>query len=322
MERRYISDYFRLIRWQNLLFLGILIWVLEKWVCGPVLLAGGFYEVLPWWYLVLLIGAAVCTAAGGYVINDYFDIKIDRINRADKLIVTQTISKDQAMMLYRIVTGAGVMLGLAASWIVRSWLMAVIFVFVPGLLWFYSSAYKRQFLLGNLIIALTSSLPPFLLAFANIGWLNHHFAVIMPYFTLSRDLICWMSGFALFAFLMTWIREIVKDLQDQTGDREFECHTLPIVLGEIWTKIILTILILGTAGMLCYFCFVILPFPHTWNSLSTRYLVFGLLVPLGCEIGLLWAAKIPTDYRHAQLLMKFTMFLGALFSFVIERSLT
>ncbi len=321
MERRNISDYFRLVRWQNLLFLAILMWVLEKWVCAPVLLAGGFYEVLPWWFMVLLISASVFTAAGGYVINDYFDIKIDRINRADKLIVTQTVSKDQAMLLYRIVTGLGVGFGLVVSWIVRSWPMAVIFLFVPGLLWFYSSAYKRQFLLGNLIIALTSALPPFLVAFANIGWLNHHFAMIMPYLPASRDLIFWMGGFSMFAFLMTWIREIVKDLQDQSGDREFECHTLPIVLGEVWTKIILTILIVGTAGMLCYFWLAILPFPHTWNSLNTRYLVFGLLVPLACEICLLWAAKISTDYRHAQLLMKFIMFLGVLYSFVIARSL-
>lgn len=321
MERRYISDYFRLIRWENLLFLGILIWVLEKWVCAPVLVAGGFYEVLPWWFMALLIGASVCIAAGGYVINDYFDIKIDRINRADKLIVTQTVSKDQAMVLYRIMTCVGIGLGLVASWIVRSWPMTVIFIFVPGLLWFYSSAYKRQLFLGNLIIALTSALPPFLVALANIGWLNHHFAIIMPYLSLSRDLIYWMSGFSLFAFLMTWIREIVKDLQDQAGDREFECHTLPIVLGELWTKIILTALILITAGLLSYCCFTVLPFPHSWDSLSTRYLVFGLLVPLACEIVLLWAAKIASDYRHAQLLMKFIMFIGVLFAFVIARTL-
>lgn len=312
MERRYITDYFRLMRWQNLLFLVFLMWVMER-VCAEVLYANGFYEVLPWWYLVVLIGASVGVAAGGYIINDYFDIKIDRINRADRLIVTQTISKEEAMWAYRIATGIGIVLGLVASWIVRSWSMAVIFVFVPGLLWFYSSAYKRQFLLGNLIIALSAALPPILLAIANVGWMDRHFAVIMPYLTWSKDLFYWMSGFALFAFLLTWIREIVKDLQDQAGDRELECHTLPIVLGETWTKIILTVLIIGTGCLIGYLAFML-----------RAKVAYPLLIPcclavlLVVEIGMLWAARIPTDYRRAQLLVKLTMFVGILYAFFLQ----
>ena len=312
MERRYIPDYFRLMRWQNLLFLAFLMWVMER-VCATVLYANGFYEMLPWWYLVLLIGGSVGVAAGGYIINDYFDVKIDRINRADKLIVTQTISKDQAIWAYRIATGIGVLLGLAASWVVRSWALAVIFVFVPGLLWFYSSAYKRQFLLGNLIIALSAALPPILLALANVGWLNCHFAIIMPYLTFSKDIFYWMSGFAMFAFLLTWIREIVKDLQDQAGDRELECHTLPIVLGETWTKIILTLLIAGTSGLIAYFAFTLRAMvAYPW------LIPCCLLVLLVCELFLLWTAKIPTDYRRAQLIVKITMFVGILYAFFLH----
>lgn len=300
------------MRWQNLLFLAFLMWVMER-VCATVLYANGFYEMLPWWYLVLLIGGSVGVAAGGYIINDYFDIKIDRINRADKLIVTQTISKDQAIWAYRIATGIGVILGLAASWVVRSWALAVIFVFVPGLLWFYSSAYKRQFLLGNLIIALSAALPPILLALANVGWLNCHFAIIMPYLTFSKDIFYWMSGFAMFAFLLTWIREIVKDLQDQAGDRELECHTLPIVLGETWTKIILTLLIAETGGLIAYFAF-------TLRAMVAYPLLIPccLLVLLVCELFLLWTAKIPTDYRRAQLIVKITMFVGILYAFFLH----
>jgi len=314
-----MKDYLRLIRWQNLLFLGILVWVMEKWVCVPLLNNIRFYEVLPWWLLWILLLAIVLTAAAGYVINDYFDVKIDRINRPDRLIVTNTVSKEQAIFLYRILAAIGVLLGLLVAWLVRSWQIAMIFLIVPGLLWFYSSSYKRQFLLGNLIIAFASALPPILVAQTNAAWLYRHYPDVMPYLTISRDLFLWTGGFALFAFLTTWIREIIKDLQDQTGDRELECHTLPIVWGELATKIILTFMIAGTAALACYFVFALLPMPHTWGSLSTRYLVFGFLVPMACELWLLWAAKIPSDYRHAQLLMKFIMFLGVLFSFVINR---
>lgn len=316
-----MMSYLRLIRWQNLLFLGILVWVMEKWVCVPILDEVRFYEVLPWWLLWLLVLAVVLTAAAGYVINDYFDVKIDRINRPDRLIVTQTVSKDQAMWLYRILVVSGALAGLAVAWVVRNWVIATTFLLVPGLLWFYSSSYKRQFLLGNLIISFSSALPPILVAQTNAAYLYLHYPDVMPYLSVSRDLFLWTGGFALFAFLTTWIREIIKDLQDQTGDRELECHTLPIVLGELWTKIILTILIAGTAGLIGYIGLAVLPFPHTWGSLSTRYIVFGLLIPLACELWLLWAARIPSDYRHAQLLMKFIMFLGVLYSFVIERLL-
>ena len=313
MERRYISDYFRLIRWQNLFFLSFLMWVLEKEVCAEILYANGFYEVLPWWYQMLLIGGAVCIAAGGYIINDYFDIKIDRINRADRLIITQTVSKEEAIWAYRIITCIGVLLGLAASWFVRSWALAVIFILVPGLLWFYSSAYKRQFILGNLIVALASALPPLLIALANIGWLNFHFAIIISYLEFSKDIIYWMSGFSLFAFLLTWIREIIKDLQDQAGDRELECHTLPIVLGELWTKIILTILIAVAGGLVAYFGLLLR------NYVSYPYLLpTTVLVLLICELYLLWTSQIPADYRRAQLLMKIIMLAGTLYAFFLN----
>ena len=117
----------------------------------------------------------------------------------------------------------------------------------------------------------------------------------------------------MFAFLLTWIREIVKDLQDQAGDRELECHTLPIVLGETWTKIILTLLIAGTSGLIAYFAF-------TLRAMVAYPLLIPccLLVLLVCELFLLWTAKIPTDYRRAQLIVKITMFVGILYAFFLH----
>ena len=69
-----IKDIFRLVRWSNLLFLAALVWLMEKWVAVPILNAAAFGEQLPWYILLLLIVATVLIAAGGYVINDYFDV--------------------------------------------------------------------------------------------------------------------------------------------------------------------------------------------------------------------------------------------------------
>ena len=310
-------NYFKLIRWSNLLFLGVLLWVMEKWVAVPLLNAIQFEEVLPWWILLLIILASVCIAAGGYVINDYFDVKIDRINRPDKLIITHSVSKDQAMLLYRIITIVGVCIGLWVAWVLRSMPLAIIYLMTPGLLWFYSSSYKRQFVLGNLIVSFVTALAPLSIALANVGMLQRRFGSIMSYLPIEHNLLVWIGMFSLFAFLTTWIREIVKDLQDQHGDRELECHTLPIVCGTKWTKVIVTTLLLLTTTLIGWIGYWILPFPHDWMSVSCRYIIFGLFIPIACEIWLLWAAKVPSEYYHAQLLMKFIMFLGVMYAFVI-----
>ena len=311
----------RLVRWSNLLFLGALIWVMEKWVATPVLDAAAFGVQLPW-YILLLVGAAtVLIAAGGYVINDYFDVKIDRINRPDEVVVTRSVSKPAAMRLSVGLSAAGVVCGIAAAAILRSITIGIVFAVVPGLLWFYSSSYKRLFLIGNLTIALLAGLTPLLVAMANVAVLQLRYETILPYTTLVHDLYAWLGGFALFAFLLTWIREIVKDMQDQMGDRELECHSMPVVWGEKWTKVFVTVLIVCTLAIIGHLWWHVLPFPTGWSSLSTRYIVLGVVTPLSGALWLLWAAKIPSDYKTCQQVVKLTMLLGMLYSIVIVRGM-
>ncbi len=309
----------QLVRWSNLLFLAVLVWVMDKWVAVPVLNQAAFGEQLPWYTLLLIVCATVLIAAGGYVVNDYFDVKIDRINRPDQLIVTRTVSRESAVRLSMWLSGTGVVCGLASAALLKSTTIAILFVFVPGLLWFYSSSYKRLFMIGNLTIALLAGLTPMMVAFANIAQLRLRYELILPYTTLEHDLYAWLGGFALFAFLLTWIREIIKDMQDQQGDRELECHSMPVVWGEKWTKVFVTVLIVLTLAIIGHLWWHVLPFPHTWMSLSTRYIVLGISIPLLGALWLLWAAKIPSDYKTCQQVVKLTMALGMMYSFVITK---
>ena len=135
---------------------------------------------------------------------------------------------------------------------------------------------------------------------------------------MEHDLDVWLGGCALFAFLLTWIREIVKDAQDQMGDRELECHSMPIVWGELWTKVFVTALIVLTIAIIGHLWYHVLPFPIGWNSLSTRYIVLGIIIPLLSALCLLWAAKIPSDYKICQQVLKFTMLLGMLYSICLR----
>lgn len=314
-----IKNILQLVRFSNLFFLGVLVYVMDKWVVSYVLDAEMFYgQGLPWYILLLIAAATILIAAGGYVINDYFDIKIDRINRPDQLIVTQYISKETAMRLSIGLSGVGMVCGLVVAFLLRSTTIGILFAIIPGLLWFYSSSYKRLLIVGNVTIALLSATSILMIAIANVANLQLKFGDILLYTNLTDKIYAWVGGFSLFAFLLTWIREIVKDLQDQMGDREYECHSMPIVWGNTATKIVVTALIILTTVLIGWFWYSILPFGHSWQSFSTRYIVLAIIIPLWGALWLLWAAKIPSDYRTCQLVLKLTMFLGMLYSFVLR----
>ncbi len=316
-----IKPYLKLLRVGNLAFLAILLFVMEKWVALPLLQLAQFSEQMPWWVLTLIILATVFVAAGGYVINDYFDVKIDRINRPDDLVVTRHISREGAMRLFQVLTLVGVLMALGVAWWARSWTLAMIFIVIPGLLWFYSASYKRQLLIGNIVVAFASALVPLLIAIINADYLAHLYGEALAYTPIVGQLYVWLGGFAIFAFLMTIVREMVKDIEDREGDCEMECRTIPIVWGVKTTKIIVTILLLAIAALIVYIAWAVLPFPHSWQSFSTRYVVFGLLVPIACVITLLWASTNQVEIRRTQLVLKFMMFMGVMYSFVIYQNL-
>ena len=316
-----IKPYLQLLRVGNLTFVAILLYVMEKWVATPLLQLEQFGELMPWWILTLLIVSVVGIAAGGYVINDYFDVKIDRINRPDNLVVTRIISRDAAMNLFYGLTAVGVIAGTVVAWWAHSWTLLFTYVVIPGLLWFYSASYKRMFLVGNLVVAFASAIVPLLVAIANADYLHHLYQNALAYSPIVGELQVWTGVFAAFAFLLTWVREIVKDIEDIEGDREMECRTLPIVWGDKVAKIIATILLVAIATLIVYMLFAVLPFSHEWKSLPTRYVVFGLIVPILCSIVLLWAANNRTEYHRVQTIIKFAMFMGMLFSYVIATNL-
>ncbi len=306
MDRSRFTSFFQLIRWQNLLFIAILLWVMERVVAKPLIALWNPITPLPWWVLTLLIVAVCSVAAAGYVINDYFDIKIDRINRPDKVLVTTVFSKDDAMRIFYVLMALGIITGAVVAWWAKSWTIGFIFPIVAGLLWFYSASYKRQLLIGNLIVAFVSALVPMMILLLH-----------MPYSGIWLPIY---GGYALFAFLLTLVREITKDLQDQVGDRELECHSLPIVIGDTWTKVIVTALILLSMTGLAYVGWFVPQLAEPWGAIQ-KYITLGILVPLAGDIALLWSAKIPSDYRSAQLLIKFVMFMGVMAAFVLKNYL-
>jgi 4-hydroxybenzoate polyprenyltransferase len=233
-------------------------------------------------HLFLLSLSTVLIAAGGYVINDYYDVKIDFINNPERVVVGKTIHRRFVILLHIALSMLGVTIGLMISW-----KLAIVNIFSVAVLWFYSNSLKRLPFIGNFTVALLTGCS---------------IAIIIFLYPIHNGLI-WV--YAVFAFFMTLIREIIKDMEDVKGDTTYGCKTLPIVWGIPKTKIALylTIVVFSIAVVLINYFYVNLPI---------IYYVMLLFVPLAWLMAQLFRADTKRDYTWLSSFCKVIMLLGIL----------
>jgi len=308
-----MGAYFKLIRFWNLIFIAFIQYVMRQIVIIPILQIYGFDVASETNMLFLLIAATVFIAAGGYVLNDYFDVKIDAINHPGNQVVGNTIPRSKAMLLHQILTGIGVVCGLLMALLTKSFTLGFIFIVVPGLLWFYSASYKRQFITGNLVVAFLSGLTVLVVGISELAFLQKEYGKLIFETPIPTQFYAWIGGFSVFSFLCNWIREIIKDMEDEKGDREMECRTMPIKWGSGKTKIFIYGLIAITVAGLYLVNGLFIPFSGT---LTLRYISFGIALPFAAVAYLIATAKIPTHYHQAATLTKVIMLIGVLYSFM------
>lgn len=230
--------------------------------------------------LWLLSLSTVCIAAAGYIINDYFDVKIDLINKPKRVIIGRYLKRRVAMGVHQILNVIGCLIGLYLSkWIFLLDVLAV------SLLWFYSAQFKRQPLVGNVIVSLLTALS---------------LVVLAVYYRQHTDMLL---IYAFFSFGISLIREIIKDMQDIRGDARFGCRTLPIVWGLRRTKYLIYVLI----GVFILSLFLIASSLHNFR-LNCIFLL--LLVPITWLIYRLALADTRRDFGYLSNLCKLIMLLG------------
>lgn len=318
----------KLVRWQNLLIIIMTMVLLRYAVIEPLLgkitvkLVVGIGEeiplrlIMPWYDFAALVLAVVSIAAGGYVINDYFDIKTDLINKG-KVIVGTAVPRRKAMMWHNILNAAGVIAGYYVSWKAGYFWLGTIFLIVSGLLYFYSASYKRQFLIGNLVVALLTAMVPLLVALYEWPFVNSYYSSLslrVPDFSI---ILWWAGGFGLFAFLTTLAREIIKDIEDFEGDLAFGRNTLPVILGIRYSKIAAVILLLVTIVILFL----------TWHfyindRITLGYITMLIALPLLAVTFLVFRSHERKQFHIASRLMKLVMVAGILYSLVVKAILT
>ncbi len=334
-----MRNYIKLIRPINIAIIIAVVCLMQCCIINPIMARYNVSFDNFWLIFALELIATVTIAASGYVINDYFDTKIDEINRPSKVIVGHGVTRAQAATYFQTLLIIGNIAGIALAILLKNITLVFIYAGVSGLLWFYSSSYKRQLLLGNFMIALCTFLCVFLVGYvANKAlFLKYQENItLLPEFEndlttlfLGGAIPCiymWTIGFALFAFQLTLMREMVKDIEDIEGDREMECRTMPIVWGETTSKIIITVISAITIALVGFFTAVIcgwtgvspiflIPFENDNTTLSFSVI---LAVFLLFFIGQLWMARCKSGFASASMTLKITMVLGLCYSIVFK----
>lgn len=316
-------DWLTLIRWKNLLIVyGTQLLI---WIC-VILPASKAWEGLPPLLLnplnfSLIAISTILIAAAGYIINDYFDVRIDLINKPDKMILEKKIPRRMAIIMHSVFN----VLGIALAWYVASQRTAyewvVLQVICTILLWFYSTRFKQRFMIGNIVVALLTALT--ILTLIVYEPVIHSF-LFRPVFEesvtgFSHLNPLWLLGvYAYFAFILTWMREIVKDMEDLKGDAEEGCVTMPIKWGLQKTARFTQLLGGGAVVPLFISAAALI---LTKNYALGIYMVLALIAPLTAWIFFLDNKATTQHYTKCSSQIKWIMVAGLgslIVNFIVE----
>ena len=292
-----ISDYLTFFRWKNLLMI-VLIQLLIKFVLFQKFHLSSSLDDL---HFIILILSTLFIAAAGYIINDLHDVKADLINKPKKVFVGNKITVKETNRLFVILNSIGLLLGFYLSYHIGRNSFFIVFLIISLLLYRYSINLKKKLLIGNLIISLIVFLSIFIIVL---------FDLVPATNSYNRETQLEVSNIILiyscFAFVLTLIREIVKDLVDIEGDKKIKCKSIPIVYGTKKTKIVLVILSITTLLSISYIAFLI----YNEYTYLSYYLLLLIGLPLLYFMFILNRSKSKEEFKKLSDLLKIIMLIG------------
>jgi len=318
-------DFLRLIRYKNLLIIAVTQYLMRYCIINPILKVSGLELQLDHFHFILLVLSTILITAAGYVINDYFDTGTDMLNRPETVLVGKKINRKMAMLIHILLSILGISIGIYLSFKIHILALGVAYILASGVLWFYSTTYKRQFLIGNLIVAIFTGMVPFVVALFEVPLLNQQYKEVLLHLNMNfNNILGWVGGFSFFAFLSTLVREITKDIEDFKGDRAFGRNTIPVVLGIRTSKIIIVCLIGFNIFSLLFIYFKHLLYNNNGqiDFLTLSYFLVLLIIPFIILAYLVIKAEEKEHYHRASLLTKLIMLAGILYSLVASIIIT
>lgn len=260
---------------------------------------------------ILLVISLLFIVAGGYVINDYFDVEIDKINKPDKLIVSRVFSENVTKFFYITLTFLGLLSGLLSSIMIlnsKFYLLFAILFLLVCMLYSYSAYYKKKLIVGNLIVSVSVAFAVFLPWLFEILYLSNNTLILYAVGDTLMLTLPYVLIYTIFAFFMTMMREIIKDAEDFKGDLVTRCRTIPIVLGIKKMNIILGFIVFLLCAVILYYQMV-LYYQHSYFALSIMFIIW---ITLPISIIKLFNKKVEIDYHNYSVFLKIIMLLGVL----------
>lgn len=295
--------FLNLIRWKNLLLIALAQVLIKYALLEPFEETYGVETALEPIGLLVLVLATLCIAGAGYIINDIQDMEADLINKPQKVIIGNAISEQTASNLFILLNVIGVGLGYYISYSIDQTGFFALFVIISGLLYLYSTYLKRILLVGNIVISLLVGFSLIIVGLYDLLPMitDSNREIQLFFFILIRD-------YAVFAFMINLLRELVKNMEDINGDHKVGVQSLPIVLGrERATKVVF---ILSLIPLLVIVFYVI-------NNLYKQteavvYFLVAVIAPLIYVSLKLFSAEKKSDYKHISTVLKLVMLTGIL----------
>jgi len=254
----------------------------------------------------LLCLASLLIAAAGYIINDYFDLNIDQINKPEKLVVDTIIKRRWAILWHWLFSFTGVIISFYISWKLNNWLIGIANAGCVFLLMLYSTTFKKKLLIGNLIISILTAWVILVLFVAEVELNLSPLAAIQLAMGRLFKLTVVYSGFA---FIISLVREVVKDVEDMEGDERYGCRTMPIVWGVNVSKMFAAVWMVVLLSAVIILQFYVLQYRWWWVIL---YSLLFIIVPTVWILLNLYRAVTKQDFHRLSSVIKIVMLTGIL----------
>lgn len=291
------------MRWPNLVFIALTQVLFEYCIYRKIYPSDNAWDTRQFIFLVI---ASVVIAAAGYIINDYFDLNIDQVNKPDKVVVNVLINRRWVIFWHMFLSLLGLFFTVFALPVALHWHLVLANFASIILLWFYSTNLKKQLLIGNVLISVLTAWVIMIIFFSKYPL---HISSILLVDHNEARFFRFAILYAAFAFIISLVREVIKDMEDVEGDRRYNCRTMPILWGINASKVFVAVWIIVLIAMIAVVQFYILPFGW-WHSVL--YCILLVLAPLVWIFLKLFRAQSPQDFHRLSSMVKLVMLTGIL----------
>mgnify|MGYP000126434389 CR=1 FL=1 len=250
-----VLAFLRLIRLPILLLVAVIQYMTRYLVIEPMLHLNKLDLIITDGQFALLVLASILIGGGGYAINDYFDVKIDRINKPKKIIVGRLIKRRVAMATHVVMTVLGLLISVGVSYKVGLWELSTFFILASFLLWYYSTHLQHTTFWGNFVTAIIAAFAPLVVGLYEIPLQNLRIEEQISHLRYSplNTIAFWILGYSALIGILTLAREITKDVIDMRGDKYYDLRTVPVVVGVRNSKLIIMSVYVLFGLVLSYF---------------------------------------------------------------------